>query len=177
MGRYAAREDEIDRMLRAGLFVDLYGVVRQGVRVGVERYSIKDLEPVFAYERAIDLREASRNLHALERALELGESETLPPEVRTAVEQYNRDDCVATHGLREWLEQLRAEQIAQGRKIARPDIEDGAPSESVGDRAQRAAALAARLLRDVPAETSARDASEQGRWILAHLLEWHRREA
>ena len=38
MGRYAAREDEIDRMLRAGLFVDLYGVVRQGVRVGVERY-------------------------------------------------------------------------------------------------------------------------------------------
>ena len=132
---------------------------------------------MFAYERAIDLREASRNLHTLERALELGESETLPPDVRTAVEQYNRDDCVATHGLREWLEQIRDEQIAQGRKIARPDIEDGAPSESVGDRAQRAAALAARLLRDVPAETSARDASEQGRWVLAHLLEWHRREA
>src|SRR5262249_20243588 len=28
MGRYASRENEIDRMLRAGLFVDLYAVVR-----------------------------------------------------------------------------------------------------------------------------------------------------
>ena len=28
MGRYATREEEIDRMLRAGLFVDLYQVVR-----------------------------------------------------------------------------------------------------------------------------------------------------
>ena len=32
MGRYATREEEIDRMLRAGLLVDLHGVVRGGVR-------------------------------------------------------------------------------------------------------------------------------------------------
>jgi uncharacterized protein len=32
MGRYATREEEIDRMLRAGLFVDLYQVVRRGLR-------------------------------------------------------------------------------------------------------------------------------------------------
>ena len=44
MGRYATREDEVDRMLRAGLFVDLYAVARQSLRAGVERYSIKDLE-------------------------------------------------------------------------------------------------------------------------------------
>jgi uncharacterized protein len=31
MGRYASREDEVDRMLRAGLFVDLYAVVRHAV--------------------------------------------------------------------------------------------------------------------------------------------------
>ena len=41
MGRYATREDEIDQMLRAGLFVDLYQVVRRGVRASVESYSIK----------------------------------------------------------------------------------------------------------------------------------------
>jgi predicted RecB family nuclease len=27
MGRYATREDEIDRLLRSGIFVDLYAVV------------------------------------------------------------------------------------------------------------------------------------------------------
>ena len=39
----ATREEEIDRMLRAGLFVDLYQVVRQSLRASVESYSIKRL--------------------------------------------------------------------------------------------------------------------------------------
>ena len=49
MGRYATREEEIDRMLRAKLFVDLYQVVRHGIRAGVESYSIKRLEPFYAF--------------------------------------------------------------------------------------------------------------------------------
>ena len=43
MGRYVTREDEIDRMLRAGVFIDLYGVVRHAIRASVESYSIKKL--------------------------------------------------------------------------------------------------------------------------------------
>ena len=46
MSRYATREDEVDRMLRAGLFVDLYRVVRGAIRAGVESYSIKELGEV-----------------------------------------------------------------------------------------------------------------------------------
>ena len=49
MGRYATREEEIDRMLRAGLFVDLYHVVRHGIRASVESYSIKQLEPFYGF--------------------------------------------------------------------------------------------------------------------------------
>ena len=33
MGRYASREEEIDFLLRSKRFVDLYGVVRSGLRV------------------------------------------------------------------------------------------------------------------------------------------------
>ncbi len=40
MGRHATRERELDVMLRSGRFVDLYGVVRQGLRAGFEMYSI-----------------------------------------------------------------------------------------------------------------------------------------
>ena len=36
MGRYATREAEIDRMLRAELFVDLYAVVKHSLRASVE---------------------------------------------------------------------------------------------------------------------------------------------
>jgi uncharacterized protein len=46
MGRYASREEEIDFLLRSKCFVDLYSVVRNGLRASVESYSIKKLEPV-----------------------------------------------------------------------------------------------------------------------------------
>ena len=49
MGRFATREDEVDDLFRRGVFVDLYRVVRQGVRAGVESYSIKRLEPLVGY--------------------------------------------------------------------------------------------------------------------------------
>ena len=51
MGRYATREEEIDQMLRARLFVDLFSVVRHSVRASVESYSIKRLEPFYGFER------------------------------------------------------------------------------------------------------------------------------
>lgn len=57
MGHYASREDEIDRMLRATLFVDLYQVVRHAVRASVESYSIKQLESFFGFERETPLTE------------------------------------------------------------------------------------------------------------------------
>ena len=47
MGKYATRADELDDMLRAEVFVDLYSVVRKGLRAGVDSYSIKRLEPFY----------------------------------------------------------------------------------------------------------------------------------
>ena len=176
MGRYATREDEIDGMLRAGLFVDLYAITRQAVRAGVERYSIKDLERFYGYERATALRDASRNLHTLEHALELGRTEDVPAAVWNVVEAYNRDDCVSMVYLRDWLEGIRADLLARGEELPRPTAADGAPSEQVDERRQRVLALMQRLLRGVPAERQGRSPEEQARWLLAHLLDWHRRE-
>ena len=50
MGRYATREQEVDELLRAEAFVDLYRVTRQALRAGVESYSIKELERFFREE-------------------------------------------------------------------------------------------------------------------------------
>ena len=49
MGRYATREDELDQLLRGKRFVDLFAVVRQGLRASVESYSIKRLEPLYGF--------------------------------------------------------------------------------------------------------------------------------
>src|SRR5262249_28813498 len=104
MGRYATREDELDRMLRAGIFVDLHGVARQALRASVERYSLKDLEIFFGFDRKTDLREASRNLRSMECALELNESTAIPSDVLKTVQAYNEEDCLSTLRLRDWLE-------------------------------------------------------------------------
>jgi predicted RecB family nuclease len=177
MGRHATREAEVDRMLRAELFVDLYAVVRRSVRASVERYSIKDLEPFYHFTRAVELNDARTNLRVIERALELGATDAIAPKIRAAVEGYNRDDCVSAFRLRGWLEQLRDSYAADRVAIPRPAVKNGAPPENLDDRARRIRALMAVLTADVPAKPAERTDDQQGRWLLAHLLDWHRREA
>jgi predicted RecB family nuclease len=49
MGRYATPENEVDNLLRAEIFVNLFAVVRHGIRASVESYSIKKLEPLYSF--------------------------------------------------------------------------------------------------------------------------------
>src|SRR5262245_15883770 len=121
MGRYGTRADELDELLRAGVFVDLYGIVRKALRAGVESYSIKKLEPFYGLAREVDLRKVSRHLRAVEYAIAKKESECLTAEIREAVRSYNRDDCVSALELRDWLERLRLEAAEKhGGAITRP---------------------------------------------------------
>ena len=75
MGRYATRADEIDRLLRSKLFIDLYSVVRHAVRASVESYSIKKLEALYGFSRAVSLSEATCALAKVQACLELGDLE------------------------------------------------------------------------------------------------------
>ena len=176
MGRYASREDAIDRLLRGKRFIDLYAVVCQSMRVGVERYSIKNLEPLYDFHREVDLKGVSRALKSLEQYLELGRLELITPALKDRVEGYNRDDCVSTRRLRDWLEQKRAEVIASGQIIDRPFLQSGDPPGSVDDTSQRVEELRHRLLLDVPDDPAKRTPNQQAMYQLAYLLDWHRRE-
>ncbi len=46
-GRYGVGEDEVDDLLRSGVLVDLFPLVRKSIRVGTENYSLKSLEPLY----------------------------------------------------------------------------------------------------------------------------------
>lgn len=176
MGRHVTREHELDSLLRSARFVDLYGVVRQGMRVGAESYSIKKLEPLYGFERAVQLADANRCLRVMEQALELGSPATVPPEVREAVRGYNEDDCISTLRLRDWLEQVRAEHCARGWEIPRPVPPEEAPLEPK-PRAREVGAMRSRLLDGVPETRAGRNDEQQARWLLAYLLDYHDREA
>ncbi len=168
-GRYASRETELDVMLRAGTLVDLYAVVRESVRAGVETYSIKSMEPFYEFTRDIDLRKAGHERQTIEIALESGDVRAIPDEVRAAVEGYNRDDVRSTYELQRWCERLRDEAIGRGDAVPRPEPRPGEPSEEIKERDLRVRALQALLLATEPPPTSPH-------FLVAHLLDWHRRE-
>lgn len=176
MGRHATCEEEMDRMLRADRFVDLYAVVKHSLRASVERYSIKDLEPFFSFTRAVELATARTHLRVVERALEMNAPDAITSEDREAVEGYNRDDCVSALRLREWLEHLRETVESSGTVVPRPESEDGKPSDALSEHQQQVQALMGKLTEDVPPEIDDRSEEQQARWLLANLLEWHRRE-
>jgi uncharacterized protein len=173
MGRFATREDEVDDLLRLGVFVDLYRVVRQAVRAGVESYSIKRLEPLCGFTRQMDLRAATQNLIAFETALEDGTAEAASEE-RRVVAAYNEDDCRATLALRDWLEERRPELAGRlGTDPPRPAVAEE-PHATEDPEVTR---IRAALMAGVPADAAARACGQQARALLADLLDWHRREA
>ena len=175
MLRYATREEEVDRLLRGKVLVDLHTITKQTVRASVEQYALKDIEKFYDYRRRVPLPDANQARHFVEHQLELDPSPALTDEALGTVAGYNEDDCRATEGLRQWLESLRTGLIQSGLDLPRPPAQDAEPSEDVTAHQQRVAALFDALTRDLPAPSD-RTAEQATRWLLAHALDWHRRE-
>jgi uncharacterized protein len=176
MGAYATREDEIDRMLRAKIFVDLHTICKQAVRASVEEYSLKALESLTQFVRRTPLSESRAAMRYVEHGLELGRTEDVADEFKLSLEGYNSEDCDSTAALREWLEGERQKLVEGGQVIPRPAVGDGAPSEELDERQKKVAALVAQLTADIPFNSAERSHEQSARWMLAQLLDWHRRE-
>ena len=112
----------------------------------------------------------------IEHWLELERGGELRKEDQAAMEGYNEDDCRSTASLRDWLESERRTLEQAGAAIPRPTIKDGAPSDNLSERQQRVAALVARLVDSVPSDPAERSSEQAAQWMLAQLLDWHRRE-
>src|SRR5436190_2559938 len=179
MGRHATREVEVDALLRAEVFVDLLPVVRQGIRVGTPRYSLKDVERLFRPRREGDVASGAESIVAYHAWRESGEpgDPAGSPRLRQ-IRDYNEEDCESTRLLTEWLWARQKEQGIAWLP-AKHGTEDPAAASQVPEDDQEAAALAAELLAEIPSDPAMR-ARAADRWrvqeVLAQLLEFHRRE-
>ncbi|QAY72956.1 TM0106 family RecB-like putative nuclease [Agromyces protaetiae] len=118
--RHGIGEHDVDQLLADGVLVDLYPIVKRGVRVGSRSYSIKKLEPLYMGTelREADVKSGGDSITEYVRARQLGESAD-PADLEESrrvlddLADYNRYDCVSTRRLRDWLLEIaRRERVA-----------------------------------------------------------------
>ncbi|WFU25130.1 TM0106 family RecB-like putative nuclease [Bradyrhizobium sp. CB1717] len=159
--RYATMEAELDTMLYERRFVDLYRVVRQAIRASTEGYSLKDLEQIYRGKRAGDVTTAADSIVEYEKWRLTGEAAILE-----SIAYYNKEDCVSTAQLRDWLEDMRP----PGVDYRVVDEADDKPEQSAARKAREAAKRD--LARRVRASASG---NADLRELVAELLWFHQR--
>ena len=175
--KHATCENEVDYFLKNQIFIDLMRIVKRSMIVGVERYSIKELEILYGFYRDVPLRKASNALHHLEFMYEIGQAEALQKRIADVVEGYNQDDCTSTRGLRDWLEGVRNDLIKKGETIERPvfqAVDDNI--EQLSEKQKQIKNLQEKLMSGIPQVKKKRSFREEMTWVLSQLLEFHERE-
>ena len=174
MGLYGTREEEVDDLLRREVLVDLFAVVRHALRASYPSHSLKDIERFYLDGREAEVKGGADSVLLYEQWRESGGDELLE-----AIRAYNEEDCLSTLLLRDWLLERRAEAESQyGRELAWFEPE---PPRELKDEAAEALAererLRAELLAGLPDDPNELTEDERPRYLAAHLLEYHRREA
>ncbi|MGV1048175.1 MAG: TM0106 family RecB-like putative nuclease [Solirubrobacterales bacterium] len=177
-GAHGTREEELDELLRGEVFVDLFKVVREVMLISQPSYSIKKVEAFYMDARDTTVTDGGDSVVMFERWLEEGD-----PAILEAIADYNRDDCISTLKLRDWLLELReeAERRFGGWEEARwISWFESEPSE----RSEKAVALQAEnealidsLLAGLPDDPAEWSGDQRVRFQMAQLLEYHHREA
>lgn len=110
--RYAVCEEQLDNLLRRQKFIDLYLVVRESIRTSQPGYSLKDLEVFFAKKRDNSLTTAVDSMFTYHQWQELREDKLLQE-----IADYNKQDCISTCLLRDWLLSLKTNSSPTPKKI------------------------------------------------------------
>jgi predicted RecB family nuclease len=158
MGQYGTRETELDDLLRRGVFVDLFKVVRGGLRISRPGYGLKEVETFLDFRREAEISEGGASIVAFEDWMV-----TRDQKILDAIAAYNREDCIATRRLRDWLLERQREALdAFGPfPVAEPKEPKPLPERKADRAALREALLA------TGDETAA---------LAAQLLDYHDRE-
>ena len=141
-------------------------------------YSIKKLEPLYMDKRAIALQSGGDSItvyHEFCAARDRGD-EAEAHRLLELIHDYNRDDCLSTLGLRDWLVQQR--EASPVVEPASDDVGEGAPAGPVTLSADRQARIALeRALRELIADTKPheRTPEQQAIALAAAAVQFHAR--
>ena len=173
MGEHATREAEVDDLLRRGVFVDLYQVVRQSMQISHDSYSLKKVREFFMTDagagRGHRRRRVDPRVPAISRNRRRARSST-------AIRDYNDEDCESTRQLRDWLLARKAEAEQQfGDDI--PWWTQGGGGREGARRPRRQSRRCGTQLAQMARNGEPETARGQAPAALVHLVDYHRREA
>ncbi len=175
-GRYGVGEHEVDELLRDGVLVDLYPLVRKSIRVGTENYSIKSLEPLYMGNelRSGEVTTATASITEYARFCELRDAGRTDEAatVLKEIEEYNRYDCRSTRRLRDWLMARAIESGVPPRGPVTPAAVAGtrAPEIDSPDQVER------RLLKFAGDGIDGRTPEQSAAAMVAAAKGFHKRE-
>ncbi|OUS14714.1 hypothetical protein A9Q88_12980 [Gammaproteobacteria bacterium 50_400_T64] len=192
--RYQTRSAEVDEMLSAGVFVDLYKVVKNGLLIGEPKYSIKNVEHLYRDKRTTDVAGGGDSIVFYENWRESGGHNqwanngydhwlNAPDQFDWAewstlkeIRDYNIDDCESTLELAGWL---REQQQNSGIKFSpiEPIIIEKEVTDKGGKNKEKRDALIARQIALVAQfENNPNHKADPTAQLLASLLQFHERE-
>ncbi len=171
MSLHGTREAEVDNLLRAQKLVDLYKVVREGIRVSEPRYSIKNIEHFYLESRTGDVKSAGASIVYYERW-----KETRDEQLLKEIADYNLDDVRSTYELREWLLTLRP--TATPWFVGAVSDKKEAPEVGVlTEGEQRLVPYRERLVEPLPQDRTTWSETDSLNELAYQLLDFHRRAA
>ena len=173
MSYHGTREQEVDDLLREHKLVDLYAVVREGIRVGEPSYSIKFIEHFYSAPRQGDVKNAGASIVFYEKWKATGDDAMLK-----AIEDYNRDDVVSTFELREWLRSIQPAVDQRNEQEHPTDVSvnpEKVKSAAALQAEAKLAAYRARLIDNLPPDRLAWTDEQRLRELLFQMLEFQRR--
>jgi predicted RecB family nuclease len=175
MGRYGVCENEVDQLLRNEVFVDLYKIVKGGLRLGEPQYSIKNVEHLYRGKRDTVVGNGGDSVVVYEKWRELFNADLEGDTWETSsilesIRDYNIDDCDSTYELVLWL---RRQQVEHGIVfLGKEEKEHVPPEEEVVRREKLRDSLLAKA-NDLKEKNSSEAALLKN---LARTLFFHKRE-
>jgi uncharacterized protein len=167
---HGTREAQVDELLRRRKLVDLYKVVREGVRISEPGYSLKNVEVFFGGDRVGEVKTALDSMVVYDQWQQTGDQALLDQ-----IGAYNEADCRSLLMCRDWLLSLRPAEVSWFGTVRPADADvtdvDAAREAKRRQAEERSAALVKALVEGVT------ETDSEWRELAGQLVDFHKREA
>lgn len=174
MSQYSTKEFEVDNLLRHGKLIDLYKVVREGIKTSEPKYSIKNIEHFYLEKRQSEVTNAGASIIYFEKWKATGDQKFLDD-----IEAYNIDDVRSTMELHKWLLTKRPENLpwAASNLVVETDTVEEFKTPAAVLREQQLERYRGLLLGHAEIPESEKTEEYRLKELTFQLMDFHRREA